>query len=154
MKSFVTDTNSPSEDYGVALRRIVDFVNRVRNEPLPEPDIGLTMDFAGPNTPGGLMILLLQPRDNHPWSRGITGVIEDCATYRCLREAVHICSAGTLNLVTDVSLLYLLPFLPKMSYKARTETKKKELDELVFDAIRSKMPDLLLVLSLSEVRIL
>ena len=107
------------------------------------------MDFAGPMTLGGLMILLLRPLEDHPWSKGTTEVIEECATWRCLKEALYICS---LDLITDVSVMDLQPFLSETSYKTLTEIQRQELNQLVFDAIRAKKPDTLLVLSLGEVR--
>lgn len=147
------DTPSPSEDYYTALQRIVNFVKRVRVKLISDSELKVTMEFAGPMTSGGPLFLLLQPLEDHPWLKGTTEVTEQCPTWCCLKEAVHICSAGSLNLITDVSVLDLRPFLSKKSYESLTEDQRYELDELVFNALRRKKPDTLLILSLGEVRV-
>jgi hypothetical protein len=95
------------------------------------------------------LFLLLQPLEEHLWSEGAIEVTEQCATWRCLKEAVGICS---LNLITDISVLNLQPFLSARGYHVLTEIQRHELDELVFDAIRSMKPHDLLGLFIGEVR--
>ncbi|KAH8698145.1 hypothetical protein GQ44DRAFT_764828 [Phaeosphaeriaceae sp. PMI808] len=145
------DSTLPLGHYYAALQRIVKFVKQVRVKQISDSELKVTMEFAGPMMPGGLLFLLLQPRENHPWSKGTTEVIEQCPTWCCLKEAVYICSAGTLNLVTDVSVLDLGPFLSKESYERLTDDQKHKLNDLVFDAIRSKKPETLLVLTMGEI---
>jgi hypothetical protein len=140
-----------SDEYGSALQLIVKFAKKVRFKPISDDELAVTMEFAGPLTSGGPLFLLLQPLEDHPWSEGITGVIKQCPTWCCLKEAVYTCSAGTLNL-SNVSVLDLRPFFSASSDKQLTADEINQLSELVFVAIRSKKPDNILLLSMSKVK--
>jgi hypothetical protein len=113
MKGAKVDTAWPPNDYYSALQRIVKYIVRVWVKPISVDEFKVTMEFAGPMSSGGPLLLVLQPREDHPRSKGTTEVIEQCPTWWCLKEAVYVCSTGTLNLITDVSVLDLLPFLSK-----------------------------------------
>lgn len=138
--------------YEAALQRIVAFVSEVRHMPMTAEEIDITMKFAGPTTIRGPLFLLLEPLDSHPWLDGIEKVIEDCASLRCLREAVYVCSKGTLSLITDISLLDLRPLLSKRRYAMLSPEQKVNLEKLVLDAVCQKQPDTLLVMCKDEVR--
>ena len=47
---------------------------------LDEDEIEVTAKLAGPLSIGGIVIMLQQPRDNHPSEAGIHAVIDDCDT--------------------------------------------------------------------------
>jgi hypothetical protein len=143
LKSEITTSSLPA-DYSSALQRLSAFVKCVRSKPILEDEHNVTMDLAGPMTIGGPFFLLLQPLEDHPWSDGVAEVIERCPTLWCLKEGVHACSHGGLDMLEDVSVLDLRPFMPKSSYKLLTDPQRHELGELVFSVICSKKPDTLL----------
>ena len=97
------------------------------------------------------MFLLLQPLDNHPWSQGANAVIEQCATLRCLREGVNVCSRGALDLLSDISLLDLWPCFSKAEYAVLTPEERNQLDKLVLEAICLKQPEILLIHCIKKV---
>jgi hypothetical protein len=111
---------------------------------MSEHEHSVTLELAQPITTGGPLFLLLQPLEDHPWQDGTAEVIEQCPTLWCLKEGVHACSHGGLDLIENVSVLDMRPFMSKSSYNRLTDFQRHELSELVFSAICSKKPDTLL----------
>ncbi|KAF2870185.1 hypothetical protein BDV95DRAFT_619974 [Massariosphaeria phaeospora] len=119
------------------------FAGKLRGNNIFTDESDCTRKLAGPFSRGGLLILLLEPRWNHPWVEGVEAVIESCATLQALEEGVEIGSRGTLNLLNDVSLIDLWPFLHSQ-IRPEDESTKQKLQSLVFTAIEAKEPDVLL----------
>ncbi|KAK4177876.1 hypothetical protein QBC36DRAFT_235548 [Triangularia setosa] len=76
-----------------------------------DDEIRVTSQLAGPQTTGGILVALQQPRSNHPFEKGIKCVIDDCETLAALGEVFHIVSCGTLEIGTNVSVIDLLPYI-------------------------------------------
>jgi hypothetical protein len=127
-----------------AFGKIVSYARDLRGGQLSDAEIDVTRRFAGPFTCGGLLILLIEPRQQHPWHQGIHRVILDCATHSALREGIHIGSNGALSLADDVSVLDLRPFIWRRLKNRLEESQLTKLYDLVFEAICAKRPDTIL----------
>lgn len=62
------------------LQSIVDEADRLRHE-IPQDEKAVTQDIAKPYCVGGLLVLLMQPRLDHPWQDGMSAVVTDCPTW-------------------------------------------------------------------------
>ncbi|KAH7386074.1 hypothetical protein BKA66DRAFT_582940 [Pyrenochaeta sp. MPI-SDFR-AT-0127] len=131
-------------DYEKAFNEIVRYAEKIRKRCIPPAELDVTKALAMPFTPGGLLIMLLEPRPNHPWSFGLQSVCSDCRTLQVIIEGLQIGSNGSLGLEHDVSLLDLRPFLCKRSYPKVQDEQWEELYDLVFSAVEAKQPDVFL----------
>ncbi|UNI22808.1 hypothetical protein JDV02_008662 [Purpureocillium takamizusanense] len=59
---------------------------------------------------GGIVVVLRQPRDDHPFHEGIDAVIDDCARLRALDDVFRNDSRGSIDIRKHVSIIDLLPF--------------------------------------------
>ncbi len=121
-----------------------DFGDELR---LPEDEIRVTSELAGPVWAGGIAVALQQPRDNHPFRRGTRAVIQDCATLAALDELFRVVSCGTLNLRSHVSVIDLLPYLPETETRDRDEATLDTMERAFrtsVEAICGKEPDVVL----------
>ncbi|KAH8891465.1 hypothetical protein GQ53DRAFT_806457 [Thozetella sp. PMI_491] len=110
----------------------------------PSAEIDVTTALAGPASTGGIAVVLQQPRDNHPFEQGAQAVIQDCRTLDALQELFSAVSCGTVDLLTDVTVIDLLPYTPerertKLGVKAMRETFSTSVD-----AFCAKEPDVVL----------
>ena len=124
----------------------MDFVRSHTGREIPDDELTVTKALAEPFTSGGLLVLLLEPRRYHPWSRGTGAVISNCPTLDSLNEGIQIGSGDTLSLYT-VSTIDLHPFLPRHDHAALECGKQEELNKIVFTAIEAKHPDVVLCMS-------
>ncbi|GJC77457.1 hypothetical protein ColLi_00295 [Colletotrichum liriopes] len=90
-------------------------VSRIEKEgrslQLYRAEIQVTAQLAGPPVKGGIVVMLQQPRSNHPFERGLDAVINDCETLRALEDIFTVVSRGTLNFRRDIAVLDLLPYV-------------------------------------------
>lgn len=106
-------------------------------------EINVTGDLAAPTSTGGIAIALQQPRD-HPFHEGTESVIENCKTLVACRDIFNTCSCGTLDLVKDVSVIDLLPYI-MVDDKALMDDKSiKSALCVSVEIFCSKKPDILL----------
>jgi hypothetical protein len=106
-------------------------------------EIQVASELAGPAVQGGIAITLQQPRENHPFERGIDGGIEDNQTLHALYEVFHVVSCDTLDIRTDVSIIDLLPYISK-DVRDVNETDLEHLFEQTLQAVYEKKPDVML----------
>ncbi|KAL7930514.1 hypothetical protein V8C35DRAFT_159762 [Trichoderma chlorosporum] len=123
---------------------IICYAETTRGFKIPAAELNVTSRLAGPFTTGGLLVLLLEPRQYHPWHEGVDGVIAECKTLASLNEAVEIESEKRASLSNGVSVLDLRPFLPKKQYPNRQDDDWGKLYRMVFLAIEAKRPKVLL----------
>jgi hypothetical protein len=133
-----------SDIFAQLFQKIVTYASELREHRIPDEEIDVTRQLAGPLSRGGLLILLIEPCEHHPWQAGIEPVILDCPTLRALEEAVRIGSNVALSLIHDVSVLYLRPFIWSGLKNRLQEDQLVQLYDLVFEAIRAKRPDTIL----------
>lgn len=88
-----------------------------RSLKLPEAEIQVTTELAGPVSSSGLAVTLQQPREDHPFSKGTGDVIKDCNTLVALDALFRTASCGTLDLQRDVSMIDLLLYTSKSRMK-------------------------------------
>ncbi|GKT82462.1 hypothetical protein Ct61P_00312 [Colletotrichum tofieldiae] len=90
-------------------------VSRIEKEgrslQLYRAEIQVTAQLAGPPVKGGIVVMLQQPRSNHPFERGLDAVINDCETLRALEDIFTVASRGTLNFRRDIAVVDLLPYV-------------------------------------------
>ncbi|KAK2059144.1 hypothetical protein LY76DRAFT_592570 [Colletotrichum caudatum] len=110
---------------------------------VPGAEIQVTAQLAGPPVKGGIAVMLQQPRNNHPFERGLDAVIDDCETLRALEEMFSVVSCGTLDLREDITVVDLLPYV---SGKPRDvdDTRLKSAFRTSNATICAKSPDVLL----------
>ncbi|KAK1972510.1 hypothetical protein LY78DRAFT_650505 [Colletotrichum sublineola] len=82
-----------------------------RSLQLPRAEIQVTAQLAGPPVKGGIVVMLQQPRNNHPFGQGLGAVIDDCETFRALEDIFTVVSRGTLDFRKDIAVVDLLPFV-------------------------------------------
>lgn len=142
--SRITIAPQISDTFEQLFWKIVKYASELRNHRIPDEEIDCTRQLAGPFSRGGLLILLIEPREHHPWQAGIRRVILDCRTLRALEEGVGIGSNETLSLTNDISVLDLRPFIWSGLRNNIQKDQLVQLHDLVFEAIRAKRPDTIL----------
>jgi hypothetical protein len=133
----------PTTRYEHAFNEIVEFVEKNRASAVSHDELTVTNKLAGPFTYGGILVLLQEPRDNHPWPKGIDAVVSDCNTLHALNEGLQIGSNKVLSLNDNVSLLDSRPFFTETEFDD-LKKKQDELYDLVIAAIEAKQPDVIL----------
>ncbi|OHW89421.1 hypothetical protein CSPAE12_11972 [Colletotrichum incanum] len=78
---------------------------------LPRAEIQVTAQLAGPPVQGGIVVMLQQPRNDHPFEKGLDAVINDCETLRALEDIFTVVSRGTLDFRKDIAVVDLLPYV-------------------------------------------
>jgi hypothetical protein len=136
--------------YLAIFNTIVEFAAAARRSPITAAELDITTQLAGPFTPGGLLILLQEPRPNHPWDSGFDSVIEDCETLDLLETWIGLGSEGSMSLAQNVAVLDSRPLLVAKEHLDLGEKKGSELYGLVRKAIEAKRPDV--VLCMGQVR--
>jgi hypothetical protein len=137
--------------YSAIFNTIVDFAAAARRSSIPDAELDVTTKLAEPFTPGGLLVLLQEPRRTHPWESGINGVIEDCGTLDLLDTWIKLGSGGSMSLTRNVSVLDSRPLLVAEDHPDLGEEEWGELNGLVLEAIEAKRPKV--VLCMGRVRI-
>jgi hypothetical protein len=137
--------------YSAIFNTIVEFAAATRRSPIPKAELEITTKLAGPFTPGGLLVLLEEPRPTHPWDRGINNVIKDCGTLDLLETWIGLGSQGSMGLAQNVAVLDSRPLLVAKEHTNLGEEEWSELYGLVRKAIEAKRPDV--VLCMGRVRI-
>ncbi|KAG6015560.1 hypothetical protein E4U43_005096 [Claviceps pusilla] len=127
-------------EYEKAFDRVIEKAKELRPS-LSIHEIHVTKELAGPFTKGGLLVLLLQPRPFHPWSKGLDAVIQNCTTLDALNDALRFYAT---DLKRDVSLLDLWVCLPEGVTNSLDSVEEEKFSELVLAAVRAKKPDCIL----------
>jgi hypothetical protein len=110
----------------------------------PKDEIKVTMQLAGPPTTGGILVALQQPRDKHPYDKGVEEVIKTCETLRALQELFRVASCGTLEVGENVSVIDLLPYISQDRMKSMKAKELKEAFLSTTHVFGRKKPDILL----------
>lgn len=143
-----TPTSARPHSYEGVFESIINFATALRpSKPLSSDERKIARTLAGPFTQGGLLVLLQEPRANHPWAQGVDWVISDCASLAILREGLQTVSSGELSITTNVSVIDRWPFLHQKLHSDLDKTAPEDmatLDSMVFNAIRAKKPDVIL----------
>ncbi|KAI7969636.1 hypothetical protein EIK77_008791 [Talaromyces pinophilus] len=111
---------------------------------LPEDEIQVTAELAGPETTGGIAIALQQPREDHPFEDGIRAVIDDCDTLTTLEELFAVVSCNTLGLISDVSVIDLLLYTSKEDMEDMDHVSLSDRFRASIEVFCNKKPDVLL----------
>lgn len=150
MEQLVTDLSHITLDsknvgtYETIFNDIIRFAESVRKHKIPADERDVTKNLAMPFTTGGILVLLMEPRQYHPWHKGVNCVIADCKTLASLNQGLEVGSKEELSLTNGVSVLDLRPFLPKKQHPHLKENDWNEVYGLVFLAIEAKRPKVLL----------
>ncbi|KAL2134842.1 hypothetical protein VTI74DRAFT_10648 [Chaetomium olivicolor] len=104
----------------------------------------VTADLAGPQSIGGIAVVLQQPRHDHPFQSGVRAVIEDCATLRALEDVFFVVSGRKLKLLRDISVIDLLPYTTNDEWEDMTNEEKARAFKAAQWAIGAKEPDVVL----------
>jgi hypothetical protein len=147
---FSPEPSPEPQTYSAIFNTIVDFAAATRGSPIPDTELDITTQLAGPFTPGGLLVLLEEPRRTHPWHRGLDGVIKDCGTLDLLETWIRHGSQGSMSLAENVAVLDSRPLLVAEDHSDLGKEGWGELYRLVRKAIEAKRPDV--VLCMGKVR--
>ncbi len=108
----------------------------------------MTTALANPRSTGGIVVLLQQPRDNHPFDEGVEAVKEDCETLRALEQVFFMVSGGKLDLIHNISVIDLLPYISPKDWENMYNEADEEAVASAFKtaqwAIAAKEPDVVL----------
>jgi hypothetical protein len=106
-----------------------------------DDEIKVTQQLAGPATKGGIAVILQQPRNSHPFAKGIDAVIDDCASLLALDDMFLTASCGTLNIRDTISVVDLLPYTSPSKFN---QLDVQTLLQTSVQTISAKEPDVLL----------
>ncbi|KAJ5888817.1 hypothetical protein N7495_008858 [Penicillium taxi] len=106
-------------------------------------EIQVTTQLASPAVKGGIAVVLKQPRDNHPFEKGLNAVIQDCNTLSALDDIFSAVSCKSLNIRTDITIVDLLPYIYDYVEKMEERQLKDSLSESM-QIIINKEPSVLL----------
>jgi hypothetical protein len=109
-----------------------------------DDEIRVTLQLASPPMTGGILVTLQQPRNNHPFEKGIKGVINDCETLAALDELFHVVSCGTLEIGTNVSVIDLLPYITEEQMKSMDDGQLGDAFLSTVHIVGRKKPQILL----------
>jgi hypothetical protein len=109
-----------------------------------DDEIGVTLQLASPSMTGGVLVALQQPRSNHPFEKGIEGVINDCKTLAALNELFRVVSCGTFEIGTSVSVIDLLPYITKEQVESMDDGQLKDAFLSTVHIFGRKQPQILL----------
>jgi hypothetical protein len=139
------EINSPNlQSYSEAFHNIISCIRQIRSIPLSDAEFNVTRSLAGPFTCGGLLVILQEPLQRHPWHKGANAVISECSTLSSLREGLQIGSNGILCLLHHVSVLDLRPFISKEQNTLIRGCQHDKLYKFLIAAIDAKKPDVIL----------
>ena len=133
-------SNCPNTFYE-PFNELVKFVKGLRNYQIYNAEVEGTKALAGPFSTGGLLIVLSEPLQNHPWEKGVDAVISTCRTLSCLKEGLQISSDGVLSLVHHVSLIDQRAFICKEQNEKISVYQREKLYDFVVEVIDAKKPD-------------
>ncbi|KAI5457527.1 hypothetical protein BGZ63DRAFT_417208 [Mariannaea sp. PMI_226] len=124
-----------------------DHVSRIeargRSLKRPSDEVKVTAQLAGPSFKGGIAIVLQQPRNNHPFGKGLDAVVEDCESLSALSDIFTTVSCGTLDIRTDIAIIDLLPYVAENVGKVHDDYLKESF-HVSTQAICDKEPEVLL----------
>jgi hypothetical protein len=80
------------------------------DEPINISELNFALDLAGPDTIGGILVLLQQPSKTQTYENGFIADVDDCETLKAIRQLVSLASNQLAGL-DNVSLFDMLPFL-------------------------------------------
>lgn len=143
MSKLDTSSHCPNTFYE-SFNKLVKFVKYLRNYQIYNAELECTKALAGPFSTGGLLIVLLEPLQNHPWEKGVDAVISTCRTLSCLKEGLQIGSDGVLSLVNHVSLVDQRALMSKEQNMKISAYQREILYDFVVEAIDAKKPDVVL----------
>ncbi|KAJ5544143.1 hypothetical protein N7494_005422 [Penicillium frequentans] len=130
-----------SRSYAKQYHNIVSYACEIRRQSPSKAELDVTKALAGPFITGGLLVILLEPLQTHPWLEGSKA---KCATLSALEEGISVSSGGKLSLCNHVSVLDLRPFICKELNNNIGDHQREKLLALVLEAINAKMPDVTL----------
>jgi hypothetical protein len=75
-------------------------------------EINITLELSGPQTIGGITVVLQQPARFHPYSEGLEAVVDYSPTLSTIDEAFSAVSCGTISIGSStLSLIDSLPYV-------------------------------------------
>ncbi|KAH6668543.1 hypothetical protein B0J14DRAFT_169192 [Halenospora varia] len=110
------------------------------DEPINISELNFALDLAGPDTTGGILVLLLQPLETQMYKNGFIADVDDCKTLKAIRQLVSLAS-NQLSGLDNVSVFDMLPFLTE-------EYEDKDIFRTAHEAlvrmIRAKAPSVVI----------
>ncbi|PYH71035.1 uncharacterized protein BO88DRAFT_242398 [Aspergillus vadensis CBS 113365] len=79
---------------------------------ISKDEIDITLELSGPQTVGGVTVVLQQPARFHPYSEGLEAVLDYSATFSTIDEAFSAVSCGSISIRSStLSLIDSLPYV-------------------------------------------
>jgi hypothetical protein len=132
---------NPSTRHGTHLPALRDYGKEAGR---PTDELAVTEEIAGPATMGGIVIVLQQPRENHPFRQGTVAVMNDCPTFVALDHVFDAASRGTINIRRDVSMIDLLPYTSAAAMQEMDIKALKKAFQTSVQAVCGKRPKVVL----------
>lgn len=128
--------------YATRIDEITQFVKKhIRPNTWSHHEEKVTRELAQPRGSAQIVVLLLQPANNHPFEQGKLATIASSPSLSALNRAFTVCSRGSISL-SDVTVLDSLPHirpLDRIDVSLRTTLRK-----LVLRAVRDRKPKVVL----------
>jgi hypothetical protein len=120
-----------------AFRGVINFVHDIRR--LDAKEIDVTERLAGPyGITRGITVLLKQPRDEHPFHRGMAATVRECRTLQALHDmfqAATLCTVG----ISDINVVDALPFVRPSDEKPGSGAEEPLITDETKRVLRSKV---------------
>lgn len=114
---------------------------RYGKEPIPAAALNFAYDLAGPDTTGGIVVALEQPRASQEFAHGTVAEVDGCATLRAVKELIVVASNYSYD-VDEISIFDAIPVITD-PYDRKNEAFKSG-DEAFLQMIVAKRPVVLL----------
>ncbi|KAE8346092.1 hypothetical protein BDV24DRAFT_158889 [Aspergillus arachidicola] len=110
---------------------------------ISKDEIDMTLELSGPQTVGGITVVLQQPARFHPYSKGLEAVLDYSATLSTIDKAFSAVSCGTISIRSStLSLIDSLPYVGPDDDISSEE--KKRVRRVTSHVIIRKDPDVVL----------
>ncbi|RFU24362.1 hypothetical protein B7463_g11975, partial [Scytalidium lignicola] len=127
---------------GAHVQILREFGERLRwgDDSINISELSFGLDLAGPDTTGGILVLLQQPWKYQTYENGFTADVDNCPTLEAIRQLVSVAS-NQLSGLDNMSVFDMLPFLTE-EYED-TEIFRAAHETLV-RMVKDKAPDVVI----------
>jgi hypothetical protein len=149
LRSLICKTLPPgiSKTTGAHIQILCEFGDRPSwrdREPICMNELNFGLDLAGPETTGGILVLLQQPSKTLAYRNGFTANVQNCRTLDAIRQLVTLVSNHHLTGLDDVSVFDMLPFMAK-HYK--NPNAIRDAHEVLVYMLKAKVPEIVVCCS-------
>ena len=137
---FSFDETSHPGNHSELIRNLAHLITRPK-EDISQEEVDFTVWLSQPSLTGGIVVLLHQPANNHPYHLGQEVTFSSCATLVALDECFSFVSCGCLTL-ENITIIDSLPYTRKKDNT--TSDYKRQVRNYVLRILQAKQPSIVL----------